>query len=251
MGTKDTTLEEAVIEFYRQEIHRRYQLDRMRQVEQFDDIPDAMLDALRDFFLERIYPSEEVRHELDAALDELRGLLHSPKRLTILLRSSLTSIFRLGAHMPAAISAAIGALDALRKTRKLETHMMEVAHRLDLVPKDAADRRKMVRVIAGVPEKVVRDLIHDVVHLFEALSDVKMLSGLLRVMKRWLRAMEARPDLYNAEERRGVALALEVLQGGLDLFLHLKPRDFPLIIKGIETIELAWFESVRREAKEE
>jgi hypothetical protein len=248
MDAEMSALEAAVIDFYREEIRQRYELERMRQVKHFDAIPDEMLLALRNFFLERLYPPRETREEMHAAFDDLGQLLRSPKRLGHLLRAALFSMLRLGAHLPAALSAGIAAVDALRETRKLETSMMEVAQSLNIDPEHTSDRGTMLRLIAGLPEKTVRKLIADVLRLFEALSDVKMLSGMLRIMERCKETMESRPDIYTDQDRSSISLGLEVLRGGHDLFLQLKPKDFPRILKGIESIELAWYRSVRKEA---
>jgi len=247
---KNRVLEGAIIEFYRTELCLRYQLDRMRAVRDFDTIPDRMLEDLRDFFLDRLYPAKDVRDELDEAFDHMAQLLHSPARLGPLLRSTLTSVLRLGTHLPAAISAGIATIDALRKTRHLEACMMEVARRIDLAPTDASDRPAMLRLIAEVPEETVKGLINDVILLFEALSNVKMLSGMLHIMERCLSTMEQRPNDYDRDQREGMAFALEVLRGGHSLFAQLKPKDFPHVFAGIRTTELAWYEQVRKQAKQ-
>jgi len=109
----------------------------------------------------------------------------------------------------------------------------------------------MLRLIAGLPQETVKKLISDVLRLFEALSDVKMLSGMLRIMERCMDTMEARPKIYGDDDRKSLALGIEVLRGGHDLFMQLKPKDFPRLIKGIENTELGWYESVRKEAAEE
>jgi hypothetical protein len=198
-----------------------------------------------------LYPPKEARAEIHAAFDDLGQLLRSPKRLGPLLRAALMSMLRLGTHLPAALSAGIATVDALRETRKLETRMLEVAHRLDIGPKHASERPTMLRLIAGLPQETVQRLIKDVLRLFETLSDVNMLSGMLRIMERCRDAMEARPKIYGNEDRKSIALGIEVLQGGHDLFMQLKPKDFPRLIKGIENIELQWYEGVRKEAAKE
>jgi len=248
METDNMTLEEAVIEFYREEIRQRYQLDRMRRVKQFDSISDEMLDALRNFFLDRLYPPQEMRADLHAAFDNVGHLLRSPKRLGPLLRAALMSMLRLGAHLPAALSAGIATVDALRETRTLESQMLDVAGRLNIGPEHASERKTMLRIIAGLPEETVKKLIGDVLRLFEALSDVKMLSGMLRILERCKDTMEARPETYGDTDRKSISLAIEVLRGGHELFMNIKPKDFPRLIKGIEITELSWYESVRKEA---
>ncbi len=258
MGAKDNQLESAIVGFYREEIRRRYQLEQLRKVREFDTIPDAMLEALSDFFLERLYPTMEVRAQMDAAFDDLSHLLRSPGRLRPLMGAALASMLRLSFHLPAIISTGIATVDAIKETRKFEAGLMAVADTIRPELEEVVGRRKcspkyrrtMLRLIAGVPESTVRGLIDDVIRLFGALSDVKMLSGMLHLMERCLHVMESRGDVYTDKDRESLALGLEVLRGGHDLFLQLKPRDFPKILKGIERVETTWYESVRTQTED-
>ena len=252
MGEKNDFLETAVIEFYRGEIRQRYQLERLRQIREFNAIPDAMLEALSDFFLERLYPTMEVRAQMDEAFDDLAHLLRSPGRMRPLVGSALKSMFRLSFHLPAIISTGLATVDAIKETRKLETGLMAVAEPLRQEFKALLGggkstqkyRRAMLRLVAGVPESTVRSLIEDVIRLFRALSDVKMLSGMLYLMEQCLHVMESRRDVYTDKDRESMELGLEVLRGGHDLFLQLKPSDFPKILKGIDRVETTWYEDV-------
>ena len=248
MADMDATLEEAVIEFYREEIRQRYLIDNLRRFEAFRGIPDGLLNDLREFFLASIYPPLPMRRQLDQALDNLRGLLRSPKQLRPLLRTALTSMLRLGAQAPAAVSAGLGAVEALREAGKLEQIMMQAARDLDLEPGDGADRQAMLQVIANVPEESFVHLIHNLLDLFGALSNVKMLSATFSIMDRSMKVMESKPDLYAEELRASLKLGLMVLRGGLDLFLRLQPEDSPRIIRGVEMVEMDWFNGVREEA---
>ena len=240
----DATLEEAVIEFYREEIRRRYLIDNLRRFEEFNGISDDLLNDLREFFLASIYPPAPMRRQLDQALDNLRGLLRSPKQLRPLLRSALTSMLRLGAQAPAAVSAGVGTVEALREAGKLEQLMLQAARDLDV---DATDRQATLQIIASVPEEGFVHLIHNLLDLFRALSNVKMLSATLRIMDRSMKVMDSRPDLYDEELRASLKLGLMVLRGGLDLFVRLQPEDFPRIIKGVEMVEMDWLKAVRAE----
>jgi len=247
MADEQDALEEAVIEFYREEIRRRYLIENMQRFEQFKGVPDALLNDLREFFLASIYPPLAMRRQLDHASDQLRGLLRSPKLLAPLLRTAITSMLRLGTQVPAAVSAGLGAVDALREARKLEVLMMEAARELHITPEHQTDRDAMLRVIASVPKETHLRLVHDLIDLFTALSNVKMLSAMFDIMERCLKVMDSRPELYEENLRAGVKLGLAVLRGGLDLFLEMKPKDFPRVIKGIEMVEMDWFNTVREE----
>jgi hypothetical protein len=79
---------------------------------------------------------------------------------------------------------------------------------------------------------------------------VKMLSGMLHIMERCLHTMERRPGDYDGDQRDGMAFGIEVLRGGHDLFMQLKREDFPHVFAGIRATELAWYDSVRKEAKQ-
>lgn len=257
MNKRDLLLEGAIVEFYREEIRKRYQLDRLRQIPEFDAISDEMLNALRDYFLDRLYPTMEVRDEMDEAFNDLGALLRSPGRLTPLIGAAITSMLRLSIHLPAVISTAIATVDALQQTRQLEQELMAVADDIrpeleDVIQnpkKKAKYQRTMLRLINAVPETTVRSLIDDVIRLFGSLSDVKMLSAMLSLMDRCLKVMEARSDVYTDKDRESMARGIEVLRGGHDLFAQLKPKQFPQILKGIEHVETEWYDSVRSGAK--
>ncbi len=248
MTDKDLALEHAVVEFYREEIRLRYQLDNIRRFEPFEDITDEHLNGLRDFFVDSIYPAAEKRQGIDDAFEHLHALLRSPRRLKPLMTMALASMWRLGTQLPAAVSAGLTTVDALRETRKLEAKMMDVAEGLGLSPAEARKRDAMVQIIANVPEKVVLHLIYDVLHLFRALSNVKMLGAMLEIMERSVTVMDKRQDVYRDDERKGVALGMEIVHGGHALFNRLQPDEFPKIIKGVELVELDWFDRIRKEA---
>jgi hypothetical protein len=258
MVVKRNELETAVIEFYRDEIRQRYQLERLHEIPEFGTIPDTMLDSLREFFLERLYPPAKDRARMDEAFDDMLHLLSSPGRLTPLIGAALSSMLRLSFHLPAIISAGLATIDAIKQTRQLEICLMAVAEtirpELDGVlgakkptPKY---RQTMLRLIAEVPENTVRSLIDNVIRLFGALSDVKMLSGMLYLVERCVEVMEARTEVYTDKDRESLKLCLEVLRGGHNLFVQLSPKDFPKLLKGIERVEVTWYERVAAPLKD-
>jgi hypothetical protein len=241
-------LRHAVLRFYREELRDRYQLDNIRRFSSFDEVSDTQIVELRDFFLQQIYPAPEDRERLDAAFDQLSSMLKSPKRMQPLLGSALTSLWRMGAKLPAAISAGRATIDAYVKTRVLENAMIEEALRLGLKPEDYNKRERMIHLLNAVPEDQVLQLIQDILQLFRALSNVEMLKVAVQFMHSCIKVMEKRPDLYTEEDLAGVKLGVELLQQGLTLFLDVKPNHFAMLVEGIEAVELDWYNRVREEA---
>lgn len=248
-GTVSThALRDSIIEFYRKELRRRYQLSNVRRFSQFDNIPDTQVEALRNYFLDQIYPPPEQRERLDRAFEHLASVLHSPRRVRPLMSAALRSAWRMGHRFPSAVAAGLATIDAYRETHVLEACMMKNAEALGVTAADSRKRARMIHLIAAVPESDVLRLIRDILRLFHALSNIRMLETAIQFMEVCRDVTEQRPDLYSTEDHDGFTLGVEVVRGGLDLFQHVDPDEFPNIIAGIEAVELEWFERVRTEA---
>ena len=248
MATIDIELKHAIIEFYREEIRKRYLRTNMRRFDQFHDVSDENVDQLRTFFLEHIYPPVKDRETLDDAINRMRDVIKSPKRLRPIMGAAFISMLKMGTSLPAALSAGNSTLDAYMKARRLERTMIETAEKLDIGPEDYNNRETMIAIIADVKEREVMKLIKDIMALFHALSNTKMLTTAVEFLKKCTTIMLAKPELYTQSEIDGILLGCELVQGGLDLFNKLKPEQFPRIIAGIEEIELDWYYRVKAEA---
>lgn len=241
-------LYDGILEFYRSELRRRYQLENVRRFTDFDEISDRHVEALREYFLGHIYPPVAQRHKLDKAFEHLGLVLRSPRRLRPLITAAITSAFRMGPRLPSAVSAGLATIDAYREARKLEGLLFQNALDLEISAGDLKKRTRMIHLITAVPQEDVLRLVHDLMKLFHGLSNVKMLQTAVHFMEICRDVVEGRPDLYTDEDHDGFALGRAVIQGGLDLFLELKDDDFPRIIRGIEAVELDWYKTVKAEA---
>ncbi|MBI2423271.1 MAG: hypothetical protein HYV27_10610 [Candidatus Hydrogenedentes bacterium] len=249
MASVSKEIQRKIIEFYRSELKRRYQLKNVRRFSDFDPIPDEQIAALREYFLQRIYPPIKEREALDHAIDRLGIVLTSPRHLRPLMSIALKTIWRLGIKLPSAISAGTATVDAYRETRKLEGLLFESAARLKIAAGDVVGRETMIRLITEVPAKDVERLIHDILKLFHALSNTEMLRVAVELMNQFIAAMKHHPALFTDEDAEGVALGKEVVEGGLALFVHIEPSHFPGIIKGIEAIEFDWYQTACQDAE--
>lgn len=248
MAKEESPLREPVLGFYRDELRRRYELINIRRFDEFKPISDAQITNLRDFFLDQIYPELAKRKKLDESFDRLGDMLTSPKRMGPLLTAALTSLWRMGTKIPSAVTAGRSAIDAYMKTREMEATLIETAKKVKLKPSDAEVRTRMVTLVQAVPEKQVLTLISDIMDLFRALSDVEILKVAVAFMEQCEVVMKKRNELYSEDDLQGIRLGLDLLRGGLSLFLKLKPEELKSIIAGIERVELDWFERIRNEA---
>jgi hypothetical protein len=242
-------LKHAVLAFYRSELQRRYQLKNVRRFDSFTDISDHQITELRDFFMGQIYPEPAERDQLDLAFDRLSLMLRSPMRMKPLMGAALSSLWKIGHRLPAAISAGRATIDAYVKTRHLEAAMIAEAERRKLGPEDFADREKMICLIQAVPEADVMTLVQDILSLFRALTNVEMLQVASAFMRQCLKVLEERQDIYSDEDREGVRLGLALLEQGLALFIDVDKAHFPKLINGIHQIELDWYHTIRDQAE--
>lgn len=248
MSRQERSLENAIIESYRRELRRRYQLECVREYAEFDLISDEAVEELREFFLNDVYPPFKRRAEFEAAFEHLSEILHSPRKLTPLTKVAFGSVWRLGTKLPGAVAAAKKTVDGFVRTQEVEDAMVAAAQRLDLRESDFQTARGLEIMMAELPEHLFIDLIFDMLDLLHALSNVDTLSAMVDIMERSFDVMETRPDLYGEGERAGVALGLGVVSEGLHLFRPMSRREKTALIKGIERVELEWFERLRGDA---
>ena len=248
MPTADLSLKHAIIDAYREQLRDRYSLENVRRFDEFDSISDQKVDDLREYFLECIYPSSAERDRLDDAFNHMGEIIRSPRRLAPLMKMAFTTVWKLGLMFPSAVSAGVHTLEAYLETRKLEAKMLEYAKRKKLTPGRASEHDAVVQMIANVPEREVVRFRSEVLKLFEALSNVKLLTATVEIMDNSRKLMESRPDLYDEQEMAGFSLGHDVLRRGLELFQKLKASEFSLIIEGIEVVEIDWYDRIKAEA---
>ena len=243
-------LKAGIVEFYRSEMARRYELDNLRRFDNFEDVSDETAAALRSYFMDHIYPPISERRKLDNAVNHLGDMLTSPWKLTPLMGAGLLSLITLGTHLRAAVQAGMATRDAYLEARRLEDALAEAAESRDLSASDTNSRTKMIGLLHELPSGRVEALVRDVARLFRALSDTRMLEIAVSFLDRCAEIMKKRPDLYSSADVAGIRLGRQMLAGGLDLFREIEPALFPKIIRGIEEVERDWYHAAMAEAAE-
>ena len=238
----------GVIDFYRTEMARRYQLGNVRRFEAFAPISDADIGRLREYFLGRIYPPAKVRADQDVALEAMREVFRHPQRLAPLTGAALRSVWRLGRHAPAAITASVRTLEAYVEARYFESILLTNAVKAGVTPEETGDRDLMLRLLRTVPDREVKKLIDDLVGLFRILANIPMLRAGVQVMDNVIATMRKKTSHYSDLEIHGVEFATGMVEGGLELVEgHFDNAMIRSVVKGIENVEADWFDGVARD----
>jgi hypothetical protein len=237
-------MQAAAVEAYRRELRKRYSSENVRRFARLQTLRAESVDELRDFFLRYIYPPVAGRGTRDSSFDELGNMLKSPRKLWPLFGTALSSIWKLGGRLGAAVQAGFRTLETYVESKRLENIMIEMAQREGLKLEDFTRDEAIPYVVRRIPAKLVRRFQRDMVLLFESLADVKLLESTLEIMRESRQIMLAHPRIYSAGELAGIGYGLELLEAGYHLFRSLNETEVRLVTSGIEIIERDWFDAV-------
>jgi len=238
----------AVRKFLREELRCRYQPKNVRRFRELDALSDTRINTLREFFLTNVYPPHQKRAQIEAAFDHLRCLLHSPGRLRLLLRALAGAFWRLGRQLPAALAVGRSVADAFVRLRDMEDCLAVAVSDMQRNQATTIDRAAMIHAVASLSEAEVESFVRELTHLLEQLSHTDLLRAMVSAIERCKDAMDAHPEIFPEAERAGVALALEIVSGALDIFRGVPASEFALIAKGVMLIEKDWHDRMCREA---
>ncbi|GMW01103.1 MAG: hypothetical protein AMXMBFR84_22400 [Candidatus Hydrogenedentota bacterium] len=248
MTVIDVAMRHAVIDAYRVELQHRYTTRNVRRFVDRTAFDEAVLKALRTFFLNHIYPPAKEREKLDAACDHVAEILRTPKQVMPLLGTALKTLIALGTSLPAAASMTVTTLEALKETRRFESELVKLALRSSHAPIDLKERAVCRALVALLPKKEVIRFRTDVIKLFDSMNNVKLLRTGVRVMEQAMTTMRGRPDKFSDRDIQGFELGRTLLHASQQLYEMLKPGEASQIVAVIERIEIDWYEGVIAEA---
>lgn len=236
----------AVIAAYRDHLSRRYTPQNVHRFEILADFPSQRIDEVRDFFLARMYPEADRRLKLDLAFDKLGSVLKSPRKMMPLAGTAISSVFKLGTLIPAALRAGLATFEGYIEIQRLESIMIKEAESRGI--EDLSDEKAFAGIIAKIPDRDVQRFRRELTRLFKSLANIPLLETTLEIMGNSIRIISARPDVYTQEELEGIQIGYELLAGGLELFRSLSPEETQLVLVGVDRIEMDWIERMRAQA---
>ena len=239
-----TGLREAVISMYRAELKRRYTPDHIHGYDAYGAISKESIQRMASFFLSSVYPPPAERAKRDAAFEDMGAVLRSPRKMWPLFGTAVSSVWKLGRQLPAALRTGWTTLELYLESSRMEEDLARVATDLGLGPSQIANREVFANLIASVPAADVEDFRTDILKLFRALANSALLETSISVMQHSRDIMEKHADRYTERELAGLELGINMLTQGYELFSSLAADEVALILEGIERIEIDWYRAM-------
>ena len=242
----DTEMKYHLIEKYREVVRNRYDFKTVKKARKLpEDITKEVVDTLRDYFLESLYPEPAKREKLDAAFEELQNYVLHPGRITDLIGNIGSAIFRFGFQFPLAVKSGVSALEVHTAAKHFENSLLSGAHENNFkVP--ISDEQFFV-CLRSIPQPQLEKFINEVGGLFHSFSNTELLAKTVAIMDDVLARMRSKTGVYSHTEIEAIEIGKDIIQKGHDLFEHLTEEQKQNILELITTNEREFLESVYAE----
>ncbi|HLP49700.1 MAG TPA: hypothetical protein VK154_02390, partial [Chitinophagales bacterium] len=128
-GTADIEMRYHLIEKYRAVVGKRYDFKVVNEKYELPEtINKEVVDTLKSYFLESLYPEPQMRQKLDAAFEELQNYVLHPGRIADLLGNIGSAILRFGFQFPTAVKSGINALEVHTSAKHFENSLLQGAN---------------------------------------------------------------------------------------------------------------------------
>ena len=210
-------LTRSLLTSYRGLIEERYEYDNLvTAYPPVKAIPREILEGVRAYFLEYVYPDVEQRIVLNDAFDSLEGHFKNPGHLLQIFADASSLVFRFGLQFPKAMRAGLNTLKTFRSSIRFESFILDKARDLNIEP--PTDSETIRRLVSTIPPKSSYGFIKDFETIFSALSDLKLLEKTVGVIRELIQTMKKHPKVYSEEEIAGIQVGFHILDEGLKLF---------------------------------
>ncbi len=223
--TNEKQLAVHLIDKYRESIKQRYDFGHLS--EQFvlsSQLDEEVIEAMRNYFLECLYPTAEERRTVDIAFDSLRSFVRHPAKTWALLGNMAGAIFRFGTQFPQAIRAGVVSLESYLDAKHFENRLLKAALREQMsVP---LTDEQFEKCIADIPRKEIEIFTGHILSLFQSMANTLLLKKTIAIMEDVLSKIKKRKDIYSEEDVKGIELGINILRRGYELF-----KDYPESLK--------------------
>jgi hypothetical protein len=208
-----------LIDKYREVVAKRYDYALIKNHPEMPaNITPEIVDSLKRYFLDNLYPVPETRAKLDAAFMELEGYVSQPAKVWDLLGNLTAAIFRFGLQLPTALRAGLHSLKAYSSAKLFENALLQAA--LEKKYSIPLSDEQFYECLKAIPIKELEHFINEVGELFRSFTDTALLEKTIDMMTDVLKHMKSKPEMYSTNETDAIDLGLEILQKGHDLFMH-------------------------------
>jgi len=243
-------LHSKIILFFREELDKRYHMEHLQEIPSIaqegllEGVTQEMIDRVKGFFREVLYPEGEERYKRDKSIEKVMALLNNKARLMVLLPSLPGILFRHGGALVSATQAGSSVLSAYRFSSKIEARAVENLEEIceekevqieESVPIPSSMFR---RAFSGVPRDWSEKMMS---HLIE-LTKLGMHHGTVDATKEVL--TQLRESLSSEEERQAIDHALWVLQRLEEEVRHHNRVTMKRLLRIIELSETQYLEDL-------
>jgi len=234
---------------YRQLIAERYNYAALKSSKIIPRyITEEMVDSIRDFFLNDVYPDMEKREKIEEAFETLNNYVSQPAKAFGLFGSVAGALRTFGRHLPAAINAGVVTLQSFLDARRLENKILEAAHQNQL--KQSLTLEDLKKCIVNIPRSELENFLRDVEQMFLLMSDTQLLQKTLRIIDMVIERMKSKPKLYSEKEIAGIELGRNILQNGLNLFKNYDLETRKVIARTIYDVEMSFINNLYSQYKD-
>ncbi|RNC84144.1 MAG: hypothetical protein ED556_11840 [Winogradskyella sp.] len=233
--SKEDILNEIIVG-YRQVIDQRYQFQNLKKRYKLpESIDEPIVEDIKYFFLNYIYPDIDNREELNGAFQTLDENIRRPERLLGLLRESVKLIFKHGRHLPKIMMAGLKALKSYRSATQFEATLVKAAIAQKMEPPYSVS--KINALIQTLSLKDIEQFIESTESLFMIMYDEVLVQKIQDVIGYLIERMRKNPKLFSEQEISGLEIGLEMIIKGDKVLNDLSEEHKDLLIQFIIQVE--------------
>ena len=236
-------LKEA-IKGHRLLIGERYAYRRLDELYEFGPaLTEERLTQIKDFVLEYVYPDIAGREELEEAFSSLDDHVKHPEHLGRILLDSASLLFKYGRHIPKIMRAGMMALKSFRAASKIEKLIADTAfEKGSKAPFSPGDIQSIMSLL---PHKELDNLVDSGVVLFDVLVDRKLVGKIIEMIDHLIKKMQSRPNVYSANEVKGMQLGHQIIRQCSDLFYQFSESEQKELVQLITEVERDAIEHIK------
>lgn len=221
LSEKEKELASHLIDKYRESVQLRYEYDDLKErFELSTQVTREVIENLKSYFMECLYPHAEERAKMDEAFDGLNSFISHPSKTWRLLGNMTMAVLKFGHHFPMALKAGLVSLESYLNAKRFERDLLKSAVKLKFKP--PISNEQFEQCITQIKRSELEDFTDDIVSLFKSMSNTKLLKKTIVIMNEVLEKMKKHPTVYSTNDYEGVEMGIHILQTGYDLFKEYK-----------------------------
>lgn len=240
--TKNHLIDELILR-YRDLVEARYQFDNLEEAFILDEsITKELVDKVRAYFLNYVYPTPAQRKVLNQAFEDLDKHIKNPSHLLKLLGDAPGIVLKFGWQFPKAIKTGFHVLKSFKSASKFESELLQIAEEMQLVVPISSETFE--EIISKLSKDELQEFINDFEFLLSSLMDSDLLKKTTDILKTLVLQMKKTPNFYSQEEIAAMNIGIDILENGYHLFDNMSNAEKREMIELIIKAESKFLEEI-------